>query len=81
MFVVSDAQVRYFKSAKLDDELLVTTSLQEAGRASMTIHQEARLSGTAEPTLLCEATIRASWVDAVTLKPHRIPLQILHALT
>jgi acyl-CoA thioester hydrolase len=81
MFVVSDAQVRYLKSAKLDEELLVTTSLQEAGRASMTIHQEARLHTGGESTLLCSATIRASWVDAVTLKPGRIPLQILHALT
>ena len=42
IFVVSDAQVRFLKSAKLDDELLVTTSLKEPGRASMTIHQEAR---------------------------------------
>jgi acyl-CoA thioester hydrolase len=81
MFVVSDAQVRYLRSAKLDDELLVTTSLKEAGRASLTIHQEARLLGKAEPALLCEATIRASWVDALALKPGRIPPQILHALT
>jgi acyl-CoA thioester hydrolase len=81
MFVVSDAQVRYLKSAKLDDELLVTTSLQEAGRASMTIHQEARLDHGGESILLCSATIRASWVDAITLKPSRIPPQILHAMT
>ena len=81
MFVVSDANLRYLKSAKLDDELLVTTSLQVAGRVSMTIHQEARLVGTADTPLLCEATIRASWVDALSLKPGRIPPQILHALT
>jgi acyl-CoA thioester hydrolase len=81
MFVVSDARVRYLKSAKLDDELLVTTSLQEAGRASMTIHQEARLCHGGESTLLCSATIRASWVDSATLKPGRIPPQIHHALT
>ena len=81
IFVVSDAQVRFLKSAKLDDELLVTTSLKEPGRASMTIHQEARLVGKISTALLCEATIRASWVDALTLKPARIPPQILHALT
>lgn len=81
MFVVSDAQVRFLKSAKLDDELLVTTSLQETGRASMTIHQEARLCHSGELTLLCSATVRASWVDSATLKPGRIPAQILHALT
>jgi acyl-CoA thioester hydrolase len=81
MFVVSDARVRYLKSAKLDDELLVTTSLLEAGRASMTIHQEAWLTTPVGPVLLCEATIRAGWVNASSLKPARIPQNILDTLT
>ena len=81
MFVVGDAKVRYLKSAKLDDELLVTTSLQDAGRASMTIHQQALLVTPSDPVLLCEASIRAGWVNASTLKPDRIPQQILLALT
>ncbi|OIP15362.1 MAG: tol-pal system-associated acyl-CoA thioesterase [Comamonadaceae bacterium CG_4_9_14_0_8_um_filter_57_21] len=80
MFVVSQADVRYQKSARLDDALLVTTSLREAGRASMTIHQQAFLTAST-PVLLCEATVRAGWVNASTLKPDRIPTQILHALT
>lgn len=80
MFVVGEAQVRFLKSARLDDELLVTTSLQEAGRASMTIHQQAFLTTADGPLLLCEATIRAGWVNSSTLKPDRIPPQILHAL-
>lgn len=81
MFVVGDAHVRYLKSAKLDDELLVTTSLLEAGRASMTIHQQALLTTPAGPVLLCEATIRAGWVNASSLKPARIPQNILDTLT
>jgi len=81
MFVVGQAQVRFLKSARLDDELLVTTSLLDAGRASMTIHQQALLTTNAGPLLLCEATIRAGWVNASTLKPDRIPSPILHALT
>ena len=81
MFVVGDAHVRYLKSAKLDDELLVTTSLMEAGRASMTIHQQALLTTPAGPVLLCEATIRAGWVNAGSLKPARIPQNILDTLT
>lgn len=80
MFVVGEAQVRFLKSARLDDELLVTTSLLDTGRASMTIHQQALLTTPTEPLLLCEATIRAGWVNASTLKPDRIPSQILHAL-
>ena len=81
MFVVGQADVRYIKSARLDDELLVTTSLREAGRASMTIRQQALLVTLDGPTLLCEATIRAGWVNADSLKPGRIPEQILQALT
>ncbi len=81
MFVVGEAQVSFLKSARLDDELLVTTSLRKAGRASMTIHQQALLSTADGPVLLCEATIRAGWVHASSLKPDRIPTQILLALT
>jgi len=81
MFVVSDAQVRYLKSARLDDELMVTTSLLAAGRAAMTIQQQALLTTANGPQLLCEATIRAGWVNAGTLKPDRIPAEIIHVLT
>ena len=81
MFVVSDVQLRYLKSARLDDELSVTTTLTEAGRASMTVFQQAWLTGTAEPVLLCEATIRIGWVDAISRKPARIPQVILDTLT
>ena len=81
MFVVGQADVRYIKSARLDDELLVTTQLLDAGRASMTIRQQAFLTNQSAPVLLCEANIRAGWVNADTLKPDRIPLQILQALT
>lgn len=79
MFVVSQAQVKYLKSARLDDELLLTTSLTEAGRAAMTIHQQAYLKHSDTPVLLCEATIRASWVSMVG-KPTRIPQVILDKL-
>ena len=81
MFVVSDAQVRFIQSARLDDELMVTTSLLASGRAAMTIHQQALLTTAKGPVLLCEATIRAGWVNASTLKPDRIPARIIDVLT
>src|SRR3954467_14878445 len=43
MFVVGETNVRYRKSARLDDELLVSARLEEAGRASLVIEQQARL--------------------------------------
>ena len=76
MFVVSETQVRYLHSARLDDELLVTARLTESGRASMTITQQA-LRG---DTVLCEGMIRIGWVDASSLRPARIPTAILEAL-
>ena len=84
MFVVTDATLRYLRPARLDDELLVTASMIEMGRASMTIRQQALLkSEHADPrpaTLLCEGTIRISWVHGASVKPRRIPASILDSL-
>jgi len=80
MFVVSHANVRYLRSAHLDDQLLVTTSLRELGRASITIEQQATRTAGDTRTTLCEATIRAGWVDA-TGKAARLPQDILDVLT
>jgi acyl-CoA thioester hydrolase len=80
MFVVSDAQVRYLSPARLDDELIVTASPQEIGRASMTIWQQAFLKTQKQTTLLCEATIRIGWINAHSYKPARIPPSLLEAL-
>lgn len=76
MFVVSETAVRYLAPARLDDELLVTAQLQESGRASLIIAQEARR----DDTLLAVGTIRIGWVDAATLRPERIPAAILAVL-
>ena len=80
MFVVSEAQIRYLKPARLDDELIVTAWPLEAGRASMTIQQQVFLKSPAGDQLLCEGTIRAGWVNALTHKPARIPPSVLEAL-
>ena len=85
MFVVADAQLRYHRSARLDDELIVTAALQSMGRASLTIVQQALLKPEQmtdqSPTLLTEGTIRIGWVDAATMRPARIPSTLLEQLT
>ncbi|EJL80543.1 acyl-CoA thioester hydrolase, YbgC/YbaW family [Polaromonas sp. CF318] len=43
IFVVAETSIRYHRSARLDDELIVTASLVEAGRASMIISQQVLL--------------------------------------
>ena len=85
MFVVSDAQLRYHRPARLDDELIVTAQLQESGRASLTIGQQALLKPEhmtdSPPVLLCEGTIRIGWVDAATMRPARMPGFLLEQLS
>ena len=78
MFVVSETSVRYLQPARLDDELLVTAELQEAGRASMVIAQRALLQPAG--AVLATGSIRIGWVEAATLRPARIPANILEAL-
>ena len=78
MFIVSETTVRHLAPARLDDELMVTAELQQAGRASLTIFQQAlRGPGGA---VLAEGSIRIGWVHAESLRPARIPAVILQAL-
>ena len=81
MFVVSDTQVRYHRPARLDDELIVTATPTEVGRASLTIQQQAWLKTSASPVLLCDGTIRAGWINAISFKPTRIPPTLFEAFT
>ena len=76
MFVVSETTLRYLAPSRLDDELLVTAQLEAGGRASLIIAQKAFRGD----TLLCDGTIRIGWVEADTLKPARIPHNILEVL-
>jgi acyl-CoA thioester hydrolase len=84
MFVVSEAGVKYHLPARLDDQLLVTAKIALLGRSSFTMAQQAlRLATPAngnEVELLCAASVRIGWVDGVSLKPARIPNNILQAL-
>ena len=76
IFVVAETALRYHRPARLDDELRVTVVLQQAGRASMTIDQQAWRG----EELLAEGRIRIGCVDERTLRPCRIPAVVLEAL-
>lgn len=80
MFVVTDTTLRYHQPARLDDQLLVSVTPQDIGRATLTLQQEARLLTPTGQTLLCEGTIRVGWVNSSSLKPARIPSLILELL-
>ncbi len=76
MFVVAETTLKYLRPARLDDELIVTARLQECGRASMTIEQQALLKN----ELLCEGSIRIGWVESASMQPARIPQNIIESL-
>ena len=84
MFVVTEARIQYHAAARLDDALVVTAQLTETGRASMTIKHQALLkneqSGTIPAALLCAGVVRIGWVNALTMRPARIPTDLLEAL-
>jgi acyl-CoA thioester hydrolase len=80
MFVVSETRVKYHRPARLDDELIVTATLAEAGRASLTIAQQVLSGAAGDRSVNAEGSIRIGWVEAATLKPARIPRQILETL-
>jgi acyl-CoA thioester hydrolase len=81
IFIVTDTRVRYRRPARLDDMLAVTVHVEHAGRAQMTIAQQAWRQLPQGEELLAEGTIRIGCVDAGTFKPQRIPTAIADSLT
>ena len=76
IFIVAEVQMRYLAPAKLDDLITVSVQVAEQGAASMVVAQEAWRGD----TLLAQGRIRIGCVQADTLKPRRIPAQVLHAI-
>ena len=86
MFVVTDTSLRYLRPARLDDLLDITVQVEHAGRAQMTIAQQAwrrsdAVTGAPGNQLLAQGTIRIGCVDAETFKPQRIPMAIIASLS
>jgi acyl-CoA thioester hydrolase len=76
IFVVTDTRIAYRGPARLDDQLQLTVRLRDAGRASLTIEQQAWR----DAALLADAEVRVGCVDAGTFRPRRIPNQVLDVL-
>ena len=75
-FVVTHAAMQYRAPARLDDALEVTVALRHTGRASLALAQQARR----EDTVLVDGEVRIGCVEAATLRPCRIPEEILRVL-
>ena len=84
IFVVSETSLKYHRPARLDDQLLVTAQLRQAGTASLIIEQRVLSNPERKSTpeelpaqaLLCEGTIRIGWVNAASMRPSRLPASV-----
>ena len=75
-FVVMDTRVQYLSPAKLDDQLNIRTTLTQLGKASLQLNQQAWR----DSMLLAQGDIRLGFVDIVSFRPRRLPMDLLHLI-
>lgn len=76
LLVVHSAQINYRRSARLDDHLQVTAQIEKLARTNVEFKQQV-LRG---DELLCEGLIRIACVDAASMKPSALPIDMHHQL-
>ncbi len=76
MFVVHEVALKYHQPAQLDDELEATVTLDDIRGATMRMRQSVRRQG--HPLVQGDVTIAC--VDRNSLKPRRIPREIIEKL-
>lgn len=81
-FVAASADIRYLKAVRLDDMLLVSARLLKVGLASVDLEQQAHHLAlpSGKRTLACQAGIQLAWVWADSMKPARLPADLLKKL-
>ncbi len=71
-FVVVEANIRYHRPARFDDELRVSVRVDELRGASIVMGQEIR-RGAGDGELLVSATVRAACLASDSLRPRPLP--------
>ena len=79
LFVVSTAEVRYLRPARLDDSLLVGVDIGQRRGASLEFVQRIRRDDESA-ALLVEARVVVACVKAGSMRPRRLPDALLQAL-
>lgn len=74
LLVVHSAQIKYHRSARLDDELRVTSTLIKLARTYFEFKQHV----IRDEELLCVGNICVACVDSSTMKPNALP-EHMHA--
>ena len=81
MFVVHGISTEYLKPARLDDQLVVTAKVSKMGKAYMLMQQQVYRQDTENRELLCQAEVKLACVDKQSIKPRRIPAELLSVLS
>jgi acyl-CoA thioester hydrolase len=71
LFAVRRVALDYLRPARFNDLLWVTAAIIRHGGASLDFRQEVLREG--DGTLCCRGDIRVACLDAVTMRPSRIP--------
>ncbi|MHB1084471.1 MAG: tol-pal system-associated acyl-CoA thioesterase [Thiobacillus sp.] len=77
IFVVRRVEIDYLSPARFNDQLEVSVSLHQAGRASLSVKQIL----TREATRLVSAQVTLACVDATRFKPVKMPASLLQSLS
>ena len=72
LLVVHAAQINYRRPARLDDQLQVTAQIEKLARTYTEFKQQVMRG----EELLCEGVIRIACVDANTMKPSALPVDM-----
>ncbi len=80
MFVVHGINSEYLLPARLDDQLAVTAEIAKLGKAYMLMEQKVYRLNNKGRELLCRAEVKLTCVDKQSIKPKRIPAELISAL-
>jgi len=75
IFAVRSAQVDYLKPARFNDEVIVSTEIEQLKKASLVFAQKIHQQSNDE--VLCTLTALVACVSASKLKPRAIPKEII----
>lgn len=78
LFAVRKMTLEFVRPASLDQALRVTVALEGQGRASIDFEQQ--VLNAADGHLCCRARVNVACIDAVRLRPMRIPDRFLNAI-
>lgn len=78
LIVVQNVECQYRQPARLDDELIVVTTVDEVGAATAQLSQ--KVVRQPDQQLLCEGRVRLASVSREALRPSRWPKAVRAAL-